>query len=163
MPYEQVKGSKILVSYLYIKKKQKYELGIPVMDGDGRMLVLLVPPILEHIRCSKTSWRSFSKSTCWGADSICYLYQVVLDSDAGLFGGFGRIHHEAEHFTTVSFVAHDIAFGTQMSTCSWQKMWANFCYNIGHYLQDCSHDNRPHSFSVYTPSRTCVVYAPAEW
>jgi len=105
------------------------------MDGDGRMLVLLVPLILEHIRCSKTSWRSFSKSIYWGADSICYLYQVVLDSDAGLFGGFGRIHHEAEHFTTVSFVAHDIAFGTQMSTCSWQKMWANFCYNIGHYLQ----------------------------
>ncbi|GJM85150.1 hypothetical protein PR202_ga01576 [Eleusine coracana subsp. coracana] len=54
-------------------------------------------------------------------------YKVVLDSDAGLFGGFGRIHHNAEHFTT-----------------------------------DCHHDNRPHSFSVYTPSRTCVVYAPVE-
>ncbi|TVU29892.1 hypothetical protein EJB05_21483 [Eragrostis curvula] len=54
-------------------------------------------------------------------------YKVVLDSDAGLFGGFGRIHHDAEHFTT-----------------------------------DCHHDNRPHSFSVYTPSRTCVVYAPVE-
>ncbi|KAL6634238.1 hypothetical protein ACP70R_026909 [Stipagrostis hirtigluma subsp. patula] len=54
-------------------------------------------------------------------------YKVALDSDAGLFGGFGRIHHDAEHFTT-----------------------------------DCSHDNRPHSFSVYTPSRTCVVYAPAD-
>ncbi|XP_052144713.1 1,4-alpha-glucan-branching enzyme 2, chloroplastic/amyloplastic-like [Oryza glaberrima] len=54
-------------------------------------------------------------------------YKVVLDSDAGLFGGFGRIHHTAEHFTA-----------------------------------DCSHDNRPYSFSVYSPSRTCVVYAPAE-
>jgi len=54
-------------------------------------------------------------------------YQVALDSDAGLFGGFGRIHHAAEHFTT-----------------------------------ECPHDNRPHSFSVYTPSRTCVVYAPAD-
>nr|CAB3449921.1 unnamed protein product [Digitaria exilis] len=53
--------------------------------------------------------------------------KVALDSDAGLFGGFGRIQHAAEHFTT-----------------------------------DCSHDNRPHSFSVYTPSRTCVVYAPAD-
>uniref|UniRef100_A0ACD5Z545 Uncharacterized protein n=1 Tax=Avena sativa TaxID=4498 RepID=A0ACD5Z545_AVESA len=53
------------------------------------------------------------------------MYKVVLDSDAGLFGGFGRIHHTAEHFTS-----------------------------------DCQHDNRPHSFSVYTPSRTCVVYAP---
>nr|CAB3446751.1 unnamed protein product [Digitaria exilis] len=55
------------------------------------------------------------------------MYKVALDSDAGLFGGFGRIQHAAEHFTT-----------------------------------DCSHDNRPHSFSVYTPSRTCVVYAPAD-
>uniref|UniRef100_A0A0E0K0K5 1,4-alpha-glucan branching enzyme n=1 Tax=Oryza punctata TaxID=4537 RepID=A0A0E0K0K5_ORYPU len=54
-------------------------------------------------------------------------YKVVLDSDAGLFGGFGRIHHSADHFTA-----------------------------------DCSHDNRPYSFSVYSPSRTCVVYAPAE-
>lgn len=53
------------------------------------------------------------------------MYKVVLDSDAGLFGGFGRIHHTAEHFTS-----------------------------------DCQHDNRPHSFSVYTPTRTCVVYAP---
>ncbi|KAM0917539.1 hypothetical protein ACQ4PT_009421 [Festuca glaucescens] len=53
------------------------------------------------------------------------MYKVVLDSDAGIFGGFGRIHHTAEHFTS-----------------------------------DCQHDNRPHSFSVYTPSRTCVVYAP---
>ncbi|KAL6899842.1 hypothetical protein ACP4OV_006500 [Aristida adscensionis] len=54
-------------------------------------------------------------------------YKVALDSDAGMFGGFGRIHHDAEHFTT-----------------------------------DCAHDNRPHSFLVYTPSRTCVVYAPAD-
>ncbi|CAM0945712.1 unnamed protein product [Alopecurus aequalis] len=53
------------------------------------------------------------------------MYKVVLDSDAGLFGGFGRIYHTAEHFTS-----------------------------------DYQHDNRPHSFSVYTPSRTCVVYAP---
>uniref|UniRef100_A0A453C1W3 Alpha-amylase/branching enzyme C-terminal all beta domain-containing protein n=1 Tax=Aegilops tauschii subsp. strangulata TaxID=200361 RepID=A0A453C1W3_AEGTS len=61
---------------------------------------------------------------CWVL-KIYSFYQVVLDSDAGLFGGFGRIHHTAEHFTS-----------------------------------DCQHDNRPHSFSVYTPSRTCVVYAP---
>jgi hypothetical protein len=31
-------------------------------------------------------------------------YQVVLDSDAGIFGGFGRIHHTAEHFTSVSLL-----------------------------------------------------------
>lgn len=29
--------------------------------------------------------------------------------------------------------------------------------------QGHSHDNRPHSFQVYAPSRTVVVYAPAEF
>jgi len=26
-----------------------------------------------------------------------------------------------------------------------------------------NHDNRPNSFMVYAPSRTCAVYAPSEW
>lgn len=26
-----------------------------------------------------------------------------------------------------------------------------------------NYDNRPHNFKVYAPSRTVVVYAPAEW
>jgi 1,4-alpha-glucan branching enzyme len=25
------------------------------------------------------------------------------------------------------------------------------------------HDNRPNSFLVYAPSRTCAVYGPSEW
>uniref|UniRef100_A0A453C1R7 Uncharacterized protein n=1 Tax=Aegilops tauschii subsp. strangulata TaxID=200361 RepID=A0A453C1R7_AEGTS len=41
---------------------------------------------------------------CWVL-KIYSFYQVVLDSDAGLFGGFGRIHHTAEHFTSVSLFA----------------------------------------------------------
>ena len=26
-----------------------------------------------------------------------------------------------------------------------------------------NHDNRPNSFLVYAPSRTCAVYGPSEW
>lgn len=35
--------------------------------------------------------------------------QVVLDSDAGVFGGFGRIHHTADHFTSVSHSSDVVA------------------------------------------------------
>ncbi|XP_073033199.1 1,4-alpha-glucan-branching enzyme 2-2, chloroplastic/amyloplastic-like isoform X2 [Primulina eburnea] len=51
-------------------------------------------------------------------------YKVVLDTDDPLFGGYGRISHEAEHFTT-------------------ERLY----------------DGRPHSFLVYAPCRTAVVYA----
>ncbi len=29
--------------------------------------------------------------------------------------------------------------------------------------QSGNFDNRPHSFQVYAPARTCAVYAPAAW
>lgn len=32
-----------------------------------------------------------------------------------------------------------------------------------HVSQGGNHDNRPNSFMVYAPSRTCAVYAPREW
>lgn len=32
-----------------------------------------------------------------------------------------------------------------------------------HQTQGGNHDNRPNSFMVYAPSRTCAVYAPSEW
>jgi 1,4-alpha-glucan branching enzyme len=32
-----------------------------------------------------------------------------------------------------------------------------------HVAADGDYDRRPHSFLVYAPSRTCSVYAPAEW
>eukprot|EP00244_Chara_vulgaris_P008804 TRINITY_DN3565_c0_g3_i1.p1 TRINITY_DN3565_c0_g3~~TRINITY_DN3565_c0_g3_i1.p1 ORF type:complete len:240 (+),score=38.28 TRINITY_DN3565_c0_g3_i1:94-720(+) len=54
-------------------------------------------------------------------------YQVVLSSDDKQFNGWGRINHEAAHFT--------------------MEGW---------------YDSRPHSFQVYSPARTAVVYAPAE-
>ncbi|ONH96238.1 hypothetical protein PRUPE_7G115400 [Prunus persica] len=51
-------------------------------------------------------------------------YKIVLDSDEKLFGGFNRIDHSAEYFTT-----------------------------------DGWFDDRPHSFLLYAPCRTAVVYA----
>lgn len=51
-------------------------------------------------------------------------FQIVLDSDEKLFGGFDRIDHSAEYFTT-----------------------------------DGWFDERPHSFLLYAPCRTAVVYA----
>jgi 1,4-alpha-glucan branching enzyme len=32
-----------------------------------------------------------------------------------------------------------------------------------HVSNGGNHDNRPNSFLVYAPSRTCAVYAPREW
>jgi 1,4-alpha-glucan branching enzyme len=32
-----------------------------------------------------------------------------------------------------------------------------------HHTQNGTYDNRPCSFMVYAPSRTCAVYAPSEW
>ncbi|KAM2450931.1 hypothetical protein TB2_008350 [Malus domestica] len=54
-------------------------------------------------------------------------YKIVLDSDEKLFGGFDRIDHSAEYFTT-----------------------------------DGWFDERPHSFLLYAPCRTAVVYAFVE-
>lgn len=34
--------------------------------------------------------------------AISFPYQIVLDSDDGLFGGFSRLDHDAEYFTAVS-------------------------------------------------------------
>jgi len=36
------------------------------------------------------------------AFAFLFPYQIVLDSDDGLFGGFSRLDHEAEYFTAVS-------------------------------------------------------------
>ncbi|CAI9783300.1 unnamed protein product [Fraxinus pennsylvanica] len=54
-------------------------------------------------------------------------YKVVLESDDPLFGGFSRISHDAEYFTS-----------------------------------DGWYDGRPHSFMIYAPCRTAVVYALVE-
>ncbi|XP_034694883.1 1,4-alpha-glucan-branching enzyme 1, chloroplastic/amyloplastic-like isoform X3 [Vitis riparia] len=52
-------------------------------------------------------------------------YKIVLDSDLLLFGGFNRLDHNAEYFSS-----------------------------------DGWYDDRPHSFLIYAPCRTVVVYAP---
>lgn len=54
-------------------------------------------------------------------------YKIVLDSDLLLFGGFNRLDHNAEYFSS-----------------------------------DGWYDDRPHSFLIYAPCRTVVVYAPDE-
>lgn len=80
-------------------------------------------------------------------------FQVVLDSDDPLFGGFGRIDHNAEFFTFVSkislhYLCYLIFFQKEISIknsiLSMQEGW---------------YDDRPSSFMVYAPSRTAVVYA----
>jgi hypothetical protein len=67
------------------------------MDGDGRMLVLLVPLILEHIRCSKTSWRTGEVSQnplaeVLTASAICtrWSWTRTLDYLVGLAGSITR-------------------------------------------------------------------------
>ncbi|XP_068646591.1 1,4-alpha-glucan-branching enzyme 1, chloroplastic/amyloplastic-like [Aristolochia californica] len=58
-------------------------------------------------------------------------YRVALDSDASEFGGQGRVGHDVDHFTSPEGVPG--------------KPETNF-------------NNRPNSFRVLCPPRTCVVY-----
>ncbi|KAG9443121.1 hypothetical protein H6P81_018975 [Aristolochia fimbriata] len=58
-------------------------------------------------------------------------YRVTLDSDALEFGGQGRVDHDVDHFTSPEGVPG--------------KPETNF-------------NNRPNSFRVLCPPRTCVVY-----
>lgn len=81
---------------------------------------------------------------------------MVLDSDDKLFGGFGRIDPTAEYFTAVS-TGH--TFSVIISTAEWNgSNKLSFCVA----MQEGWFDKRPRSFSVYSPSRTCVVYALCE-
>ncbi|KAJ4775431.1 hypothetical protein LUZ62_059688 [Rhynchospora pubera] len=58
-------------------------------------------------------------------------YKVALDSDAFCFGGKGRVGHDVDHFTEPEGIPG--------------KPETNF-------------NNRPNSFKILSPSRTCVVY-----
>ncbi|CAL5027661.1 unnamed protein product [Urochloa decumbens] len=84
-------------------------------------------------------------------------YKIVLDSDAGLFGGFSRLDHDAEYFTAVS-IRSKYCFSQTIVACKCKNKNEPFSVAV----QDWPHDNRPCSFSVYAPSRTAVVYALAE-
>jgi 1,4-alpha-glucan branching enzyme len=58
-------------------------------------------------------------------------YRVALDSDALEFGGYGRVSHDVDHFTSPEGVPG--------------KPETNF-------------NNRPNSFKILLPPRTCLVY-----
>ncbi|XP_072966487.1 1,4-alpha-glucan-branching enzyme, chloroplastic/amyloplastic-like [Typha angustifolia] len=62
-------------------------------------------------------------------------YRVALDSDAFEFGGFGRVGHDADHFTTPEGIPG---------------------------VPETNFNNRPNSFKVLSPPRTCVVYYKVE-
>ncbi|CAM8972255.1 unnamed protein product [Rhodiola kirilowii] len=62
-------------------------------------------------------------------------YRVALDSDALEFGGRGRVGHDADHFTSPE--------GTPG-------------------VPETNFNNRPNSFKVLLPARSCVVYYRVE-
>jgi len=62
-------------------------------------------------------------------------YRVALDSDALEFGGHGRVGHEADHFTSPEGIPG---------------------------VPETNFNNRPNSFKVLSPPRTCVVYYRVE-
>ncbi|KAL6549114.1 1,4-alpha-glucan-branching enzyme [Orobanche hederae] len=62
-------------------------------------------------------------------------YRVALDSDAPEFGGPGRVGHNVDHFTTPEGVPG---------------------------VPETNFNNRPNSFKVLSPPRTCVVYYRVE-
>ncbi|XP_042493186.1 1,4-alpha-glucan-branching enzyme 1, chloroplastic/amyloplastic-like isoform X3 [Macadamia integrifolia] len=62
-------------------------------------------------------------------------YRVTLDSDAWEFGGLGRVSHDVDHFTSQEGIPG---------------------------LPETNFNNRPNSFKVSSPPRTCVVYYKVE-
>lgn len=62
-------------------------------------------------------------------------YRVALDSDAWEFGGHGRVGHDADHFTSPEGIPG---------------------------VPETNFNNRPNSFKILSPSRTCVVYYRVE-
>nr|GEU98143.1 1,4-alpha-glucan-branching enzyme 1, chloroplastic/amyloplastic-like isoform X1 [Tanacetum cinerariifolium] len=62
-------------------------------------------------------------------------YKVALDSDAFEFGGHGRVGHDVDHFTSPEGIPG---------------------------VPETNFNNRPNSFKVLSPPRTCVVYYRVE-
>ncbi|XP_073140398.1 1,4-alpha-glucan-branching enzyme 1, chloroplastic/amyloplastic-like isoform X2 [Henckelia pumila] len=62
-------------------------------------------------------------------------YRVALDSDAWEFGGPGRVGHDVDHFTMPEGIPG---------------------------VPETNFNNRPNSFKVLSPPRTCVVYYRVE-
>lgn len=74
----------------------------PSMDNLLEMLVLSVLKFVSKKYSNKLIWGH--KYVVQDVDGFCcfFSYQIVLDSDDGLFGGFSRLDHDAEYFTAVS-------------------------------------------------------------
>ncbi|KAG4913504.1 hypothetical protein JHK82_054089 [Glycine max] len=88
-------------------------------------------------------------------------YKIVLDSDDALFGGFSRLNHAAEYFTSVwnfSKLVSECAPCSGMDTPSVLLCCVLFVFPI----REGWYDDRPRSFLIYAPSRTAVVYALAD-
>ncbi|GKU98143.1 hypothetical protein SLEP1_g11180 [Rubroshorea leprosula] len=62
-------------------------------------------------------------------------YQIALDSDAWEFGGHGRVGHDVDHFTSPEGIPG---------------------------VPETNFNNRPNSFKVLLPARTCAVYYRVE-
>ncbi|CAO2833745.1 unnamed protein product [Amaranthus hypochondriacus] len=62
-------------------------------------------------------------------------YRVALDSDALMFGGKGRVGHDVDHFTNPEGIPG---------------------------VPETNFNNRPNSFKVLSPPRTCVAYYRVE-
>ncbi|KAK6939075.1 Alpha-amylase/branching enzyme, C-terminal all beta [Dillenia turbinata] len=62
-------------------------------------------------------------------------YRVALDSDSSEFGGPGRVGHNVDHFTNPEGIPG---------------------------VPETNFNNRPNSFKVLSPARTCVVYYRVE-
>lgn len=82
----------------------------------------------------------------------------MLDSDEKLFGGFGRIDHNADFFSYVRKFTWDKSLASHV-TC---PILFPSVSQLNLSLQEGFYDNRPRSFMVYTPSRTVVVYRQVE-
>lgn len=89
---------------------------------------------------------------------ISFLFQIVLDSDYPLFGGYKRLDHNAEYFSLVRKSPVD-----NSSPALAPYFMVNYrVLNAMVLVQEGWYDDRPHSFLVYAPSRTAVVYALAD-
>ncbi|KAK1362235.1 1,4-alpha-glucan branching enzyme [Heracleum sosnowskyi] len=78
------------------------------------------------------------ESTYYGYKVGCDMpgiYRVALDTDALEFGGHGRVAHNVDHFTSPEGIPG---------------------------VPETNFNNRPNSFQVLSPARTCVVYYRVE-
>lgn len=79
-----------------------------------------------------------------------------MDSDAFLFGGYGRVSQMAEFFTSVRLFPRTHSRIEDPPNPHWAS--EDSCL----LLQEGWYDERPRSFLVYAPCRTVAVYTLVE-